>query len=101
MPLSRLIILFTFVPYNSESGSVPAQIAETFLESTVKIVSVASDGSVSEGSGFVLDETGYILTNLHVINTRLEKNQNAGLAANASCCRRPSSRTTQPAILPF
>ena len=68
----------------AESGSVPAQIAETFLESTVKIVSVASDGGVSEGSGFVLDETGYILTNLHVINTRLEENQNAGLAANAS-----------------
>lgn len=68
----------------SANGSAATRLAETFLESTVKIVSVDSDGSVSEGSGFALDENGYILTNLHVINTRLEENQSAGLAANAT-----------------
>ncbi|CAN2216684.1 DegQ Trypsin-like serine proteases, typically periplasmic, contain C-terminal PDZ domain [Candidatus Nanopelagicaceae bacterium] len=46
-------------------GSV-AEIAQRVLPSVVSIEAIASDGG-STGSGFVIDSSGYILTNNHVI----------------------------------
>ena len=46
-------------------GSV-AEIAQRVLPSVVSIEAIANDGG-STGSGFVIDSTGYILTNNHVI----------------------------------
>ncbi len=49
------------------AGSV-AEIAQRVLPSVVSIETRSSDGS-SSGSGFVIDSSGYILTNNHVIDS--------------------------------
>lgn len=66
-----------------ETDGLAQRTAQNFLEGTVKIVSVDGTG-VSEGSGFAVDRSGYLLTNLHVVNTRTGENQNNGNMANAT-----------------
>ena len=59
------------------------QTAAAQLDKTVKILAYSS-GGLSEGSGFLIDTSGYILTNLHVINSLAEQNQEKGELANAT-----------------
>lgn len=68
--------------YSADDGqALPQKVAESRLDCTVKIIAY-SNGSLSEGSGFVLNSDGYVLTNLHVVNTLAAQNQNAGKTAN-------------------
>ena len=70
-----------------ESGSLASRVAEANLDRTVKIIAYARVGSeeiLSEGSGFLIDRGGYIMTNLHVINALAEQNQEKTGLANTS-----------------
>ena len=40
--------------------------------------------AISEGSGFLIDNEGYVLTNLHVVNKLVEQNREQGKEANSS-----------------
>ena len=62
-------------------GALPYTIAQERLELTVKVIAFSS-GALSEGSGFVITQDGYILTNLHVVNMLVEQNQASGNTAN-------------------
>ena len=78
---------------NDESDSVAVSVAKQKLNGTVKIISygtstgygnTSSVSSVSEGSGFIITQDGYIVTNLHVINKNTSQNEAAGNSANAT-----------------
>ena len=78
---------------NDESDSVAVSVAKQKLNGTVKIISygtstgygnTSSVSSVSEGSGFIITQDGYIVTNLHVINKNASQNEAAGNSANAT-----------------
>lgn len=64
-------------------GNTSVKTAAEQLDKTVKILAYSEDG-LSEGSGFLIDKSGYILTNLHVINSLSEQNQEKGEIANAT-----------------
>lgn len=67
----------------NDAGNMAMQTAAAQLDKTVKILAYSSSG-LSEGSGFLIDTSGYILTNLHVINSLAEQNQEKGELANAT-----------------
>lgn len=68
-------------------GSTPLRTAANNLDRTVKVISYAQIGQeqlLAEGSGFLIDESGYVMTNLHVINALAEQNQEDSGLANTS-----------------
>ena len=76
MPLAALAVgtVFSLAALGMGSGATPAQAcsekmaADTIRDSTVWIIGFDDKGqSVQTGTGFVLREDGYILTNRHVI----------------------------------
>ena len=68
---------------NSTANTNIAETSQNFIDRTVKII-VYSDQGLSEGSGMIVDKSGYILTNLHVINKLSSTNEEAGKEANAT-----------------
>lgn len=50
-----------------EDGGSVAQVAARVLPSTVQIIAEFEDGTGATGSGFVLDRSGHIITNNHVV----------------------------------
>ena len=63
--------------------SAARSVAAAKLNATVKIVS-ASENGTSEGSGFLLNGSGYLATNLHVINKNVSANEANGENANST-----------------
>jgi len=53
---------------NQTSGLAPVQIYNRTKNSVVLIMNDRGDGSTVEGSGFVYDLQGYVITNNHVVN---------------------------------
>jgi putative serine protease PepD len=51
----------------AESGLPAAQIYDRASKSVVELASGASGGASAQGSGFVYDESGHIITNQHVV----------------------------------
>ena len=52
---------------NKTSGLAPVQIYNRTKNSVVLIVNDLGDGSIAEGTGFIYDSQGYIVTNNHVV----------------------------------
>lgn len=82
-------VTFAATQRQTSSPSGAQQIAAMSIDKVVKIVVYADHiGSeevihLSEGSGFLVDESGLVMTNLHVINKLTERNQNESGTANA------------------
>jgi S1-C subfamily serine protease len=53
---------------NQTSGLTPVQIYNRTKDSVVLIVNDRGDGSIAEGTGFVYDLQGHIITNNHVVD---------------------------------
>lgn len=69
------------------TGAVAERVAENNLDRTVKVIAYSELGReqlISEGSGFLIDKNGYVMTNLHVINALSEQNQQDTGLANSS-----------------
>ena len=64
-------VIFSEGIYAESEGSAAQSVAEKRVNSTIKIVHYAEETGgifLSEGSGFLINTDGYLLTNLHVIN---------------------------------
>lgn len=67
----------------AEGGTTAQSVSENNLDRTVKVIALSVQSqSLSEGSGFLIDKNGYVMTNLHVINTLSEQNQEESGLAN-------------------
>ncbi len=63
-----LLLLIWLVPWHVHAAKMSAaQIADKIGRATVIVKTKDSGGSVSSGSGFVVDPSGVIVTNLHVV----------------------------------
>ena len=65
-------IVFADGIYMASGSSAAQRVASAHVNSTVKIIQYTSKNgvsAVSEGSGFLIDKSGYVVTNLHVINS--------------------------------
>ncbi len=63
-----LLVLIWLVPWHVHAAKMSAaQIADKIGRATVIVKTKDSGGSVSSGSGFVVDPSGVIVTNLHVV----------------------------------
>jgi len=80
------------------SGSIAA-VAATILPSVVSI-DVHNGASGDTGSGIVISDAGYILTNNHVVSAARSGGKLSSSFPTSSRCRRRSSAVTRSATLP-
>ena len=84
-------VVFSSEEYAVTDGSAKS-VSLKNLNKTLKIVAYyeldanfgTSFPAISEGSGFLIDNEGYVLTNLHVVNKFVEQNREQGKEANSS-----------------
>ena len=80
-------VVFRAEGAESAEGGAAQRVAENRLDRTVKIIAYSRTETgqiLSEGSGFLIDKKGYVMTNLHVVNALSERNQESSGLANTS-----------------